>query len=142
MKILLLVLISSGASFAVGAYIFCDKGPKVMGDLIVKEGIRGVLFSHQKPKTFQYKEGHFKIPDQYNWGYDSIQVICEDSSVMVTRCYPKKILDMVFDSCQTSTWQMENMRVEYGGDTAYYHFGDSGVITETNFKKQVVVYSK
>lgn len=123
-------------------FIYLNRGPKVMGDLEVKKGERGTLLSGKPSEEFLYKEAHYKIPDEYNWGYDSIQVICEDKGVIVNPCYPKPIRGEVVDSSRMWVTYMANIFSRFSGDTCYYYLGDKGRIVQENLKNQVLVFLK
>lgn len=124
------------------SFIYLNRGPKVMGDLEVKKGARGTLLSGKPSEEFLYKEAHYKIPDEYNWGYDSIQVLCDDKGVIVNPCYPKPIRGEVVDSLIMRVTRMDNFLSIYSGDTCYFHFGDKGRVVQENLKNQVLVYLK
>ncbi len=59
------------------------------GDFRVERGIGGELGKAGRHEFF-FKYGIFKLPDEYNFGYDSIEILLGwDSAPIVNPCYYK-----------------------------------------------------
>jgi hypothetical protein len=85
MKYLLVAIFT----FAAGMWLGNEPKTKFNGDFKLQQGEHGELgkIGHT---AFQFKEANFKIPDEYNTGYDSVQIILGwDDAPIVNFCYPK-----------------------------------------------------
>lgn len=69
--------------------------PYFKSDLILKHGVQG-KFGEKETREFPFKEGVYKIPDEYELQYDSIQLLISSNDVIVSLCYPNKKPDWKF----------------------------------------------
>lgn len=66
-----------------------DSVSHLPGDFKIEKGVRGELFKKGSEEFF-FKEAYFKIPDEYHFEYDSIQIILGwRDGPLVNPCYFK-----------------------------------------------------
>lgn len=74
---IIVLVLSFGLLFVTCKYLALARQLKpsgIKGDFKWLKGVRG-SFGSSKTEEFYFKEAHFKIPDEYGWQYDSVQII-------------------------------------------------------------------